>query len=417
MAEKNKQGIKFATLLLLATSHGAIFRVAYLNSTFYPALRAALNISNEQLGALTSMYGLVAIVFYGLGGIVADKFKAKYCISLGLIGTGLMSFWYSTMPSYETLKFVFMGLAFFNILVFWSAYIKAVRNCGDDSNQGKVFGLNEGIWAGSSAIFSFIVVGIIGAADSELSGLVLTLRFYTIIYLVFGVLAFLMIDKNEKNKGDEGGIKLNEIGTALKQPGIYLCAIIIFCAYSIYGAISYLTPYLSDIFGMDPQGVLLNGVSVIRTYAIGILAGPIAGILADKLGSPSKWIRVCMIGAVVCLGIYIFIPETANFMFPLILMLVISCVVSFMRGTYLATMSEARIPMAVAGTAAGLVSMVGYLPDAFMYSMMGKWLDSYPGLLGYQFIFGYLIILAIVAIVICTILVRYSKKTINTEEN
>lgn len=407
---KKNHSIKWATLVLLACSHGAIFRVAYLSSTFYPALRAALDVTNEQLGTLTSMYGIVAILFYALGGLVADKFKAKYCISIGLLGSAATTFWYSTMPSYETLKIIFMLLSFFNILVFWSAYVKAVRNCGEDKDQGKVFGVNEGVWAASSAIFSFIVVFIISSASSELTALVATLRFYTALYLVFGIGTFILIGKDEKKGEKMPPVKKADILLILRQPGIYFCAVIIFCAYSMYGAISYLTPYMSDVFGMDSQGVLLNGVSVVRTYAIGILAGPIAGTLADKIGSPSKWIRICVSVCVVLLVLFFFMPTSVNYVIPLILMLVISCVVSFMRGTYLATTTEASIPMTVAGTAAGLMCTIGYLPDAFMYTMMGSWLDKYPGVQGYQYIFGYLAGLGVVSVIACTLLLRLKAK-------
>ena len=407
---QKKTNINWAVLITLGIASGAIFRVAYLNTTFYPALRAALGVTNEQLGNLSSMYGVVAIVFYALGGLVADKIKAKYCISIGLLGSGMASFWYSTMPSYTSLIFIFMTLSFFNILIFWSAYIKAVRNCGDDSNQGRVFGVNEGVWAVSSAALSFLIVFIISSASSELSALILTLRFYTVLYFVLGILAFFLIGKDEKKGEQVGGVKFKEIGIVLRQPGIYLCAIIIFCAYSIYGAISYLTPYLSDIFGMDPQDPILNGVSVVRTYAIGILAGPIAGILADKIGSPAKWIRYCAAVSFFLLLGFIFMPLSANIIVPILLMLVISCVVSFMRSTYMATMSEASIPMATAGTAAGLISMVGYLPDAFIYTMMGSWLDNYPGVAGYQRIFIYLCVMAVIAIVACTALLNLKTK-------
>ncbi len=405
-----KSTIRWATLILLATSHGAIFRVAYLSSTFYPALRAALGVTNEQLGSLTSMYGMVAIVFYALGGLVADKFKAKYCISIGLLGTAGATFWYSTMPDYGTLQIIFMLLSFFNILVFWSAYVKAVRNCGSEKDQGKVFGVNEGVWAASSAIFSFIIVGVISSASSELSALVTTLQLYTALYAVFGVAAFFLIGKDEKKGEKEGGVRFSEIGTVLRQPGIYLCAIIIFCAYSVYGAISYLTPYLCDVFGMDPSDPLLNGASVVRTYAIGILAGPIAGVLADKLGSPSKWIRICMVACVALLVVFLVLPASVGFVIPLILMMVISCVVSFMRGTYLATTNEASIPLTVAGTAAGLMCTIGYLPDAFMYTMMGKWIDSAPGAQGYQYIFIYLTVLSVLCIAACSALLLLKKK-------
>lgn len=56
-----------------------------------------------------------------------------------------------------------------------------------------------------------------------------------------------------------------------------------------------------------------------------------------------------------------------------------------------AMMEEGAIPDKYSGTAVGLISTIGYLPDIFISLMAGKILDSYPGVNGYRYFFMILI--------------------------
>ena len=58
-----------------------------------------------------------------------------------------------------------------------------------------------------------------------------------------------------------------------------------------------------------------------------------------------------------------------------------------LRGVYFAVFDEGRVPVAVTGTAVGLVSVVGYTPDIFMGPLMGALLDGSPGITGHQHLF------------------------------
>ena len=67
-----------------------------------------------------------------------------------------------------------------------------------------------------------------------------------------------------------------------------------------------------------------------------------------------------------------------------------SAMVFGLRGVYFALFNEARVPPALTGTAAGLVSVLGYTPDIFMGPLMGYLTDTYPGAVGHQYLFGVL---------------------------
>lgn len=59
-----------------------------------------------------------------------------------------------------------------------------------------------------------------------------------------------------------------------------------------------------------------------------------------------------------------------------------------LRCLYYALFQEAKLPLAITGSAVGLVSVIGYKPDIFFGALMGVILDNNPGAIGHQYLFG-----------------------------
>ena len=59
-----------------------------------------------------------------------------------------------------------------------------------------------------------------------------------------------------------------------------------------------------------------------------------------------------------------------------------------LRGIYFALFPDAQVSAALTGTAAGLVSVIGYTPDIFMGPLMGYLTDTYPGAQGHEYFFA-----------------------------
>ena len=72
---------------------------------------------------------------------------------------------------------------------------------------------------------------------------------------------------------------------------------------------------------------------------------------------------------------------------------VVSLAVFALRGIYFALLEEGGVPTAVTGTAAGVVSAIGFTPDVFMPLIGGVLLDAYPGVAGYQVLYGFIAVL------------------------
>ena len=88
-----------------------------------------------------------------------------------------------------------------------------------------------------------------------------------------------------------------------------------------------------------------------------------------------------------------------------------------LRGVYYATMGEAGVPIAMTGTATGIISVIGYLPDTFMNLLIGNKLDKYPGAAGYKYIFIYMIVFAALGIAVASVIKKIGKKNAAKAEN
>ena len=121
----NKSFIKkYGTLLLLAAGAGIIFQLPYIRETFYVPIQNAMNLTDAQMGMLSSGYATMATFSYFVGGIVADKFSARKLLAFSFIATGILGLWFSTFPGYNISRLIFVLMGVSTVITYWSACIK-----------------------------------------------------------------------------------------------------------------------------------------------------------------------------------------------------------------------------------------------------------------------------------------------------
>ena len=176
----------------------------------------------------------------------------------------------------------------------------------------------------------------------------------------------------------------------------------------ILGAV--LIYYLSNVMLMS--AATAGVVATIRSYGVGLFAAPIIGKITDKVKVPySTSVIILLALEIVTTAILLILPGD-----PSVLVVCIIAILAFasfmyaLRGVYYATLGEAGVPLAMTGTATGIISVIGYLPDTFMNLLIGDKLDKYPGAAGYKYIFMYMIGFAVAGIVIAVIINRIGKK-------
>ncbi len=379
---------RWLVMACLCLSGGLIYLLPFLREVYYIPLQKALHLTNTQLGVLMSVFGTVSMITYFPGGWLADRFSPRKLMTLSLVLTGLAGLYFATFPSYAVSIIIhgFWGVSI--TLTFWASMIKATRNWAPPAEQGRAFGILEsgrGIAEVVSSTIFLAVFARLGSGDSALSRVIVL---FSVVNLLLGLLTWLVIsdtgrtDKGPERPGEKVGFR--EVIRVLKMPVVWLISAVLLAAYGAYWGAYYFTPYATDAFKM---GVVFGGAIGVGKMWLKPLAALAAGFLADKAGI-SKAVILCLAVLIFSFSVFILIPGSRAFV-PVLLAgtAVASLAIFALRGIYFALLEEGGVPLAVTGTATGIVSVIGFTPDVFMPMVGGVLLDRFPGVLGYRFLF------------------------------
>ena len=400
---------KWALVILISMGSSIIYAPMYLKNVFYDPLMQALGCTNADLGLMVSAYGLAAMICYLPSGIVADKFRMRTLATVGFLTTAVLVFVYATLPSVEVCFALFVAMGITSILIWWGTRFKVVRLCCEEDEYASKIGISYSIYGVTGLVIGLINAGIIASIANTAVGVQVMLVFLAATIAVLGIIAFFLIPdfKGEINK-EAKLFSLSEALEAIKHPGVMWACIAYFCVYAVYQGATYTTPYLTQCF--DADGNLVNVVGLIRTYGIGLLAGPIVGYIATKIKSPSKTIIGGFILSIAVLVAFILYPHGAEgAMIASILVVIFGFTTygAFSIGS--SPLSEVKIPMRIFGTAAGLLSVIGFLPDVFIHTWYGSMIDA-QGTAAFTGIFGFEILFAVIGAASLFMLLRSIKK-------
>lgn len=414
----NKQ--KFLILALLILSGEFIYFLPYvLSRVFRPTFLDVFQLNNFQLGSLFSVYGIVALLSYVYGGVITDKYSPRKLMSSALFLTALGGLVLASYPSYKTLQILYGYWGFTSVFLFWGAMIKATRLWGGDNNQGKAFGFldgGRGIVAASMGSIGVFIFSIILTTDIESASVIerqeafrYVILFSSFMVAFIGLLVFIFLrSTEEKSTNIKSSLNsLTNIKHVLKNESIWLLMIIIMCAYVGYKVTDIYSLYASEVMFYDQ-------IEAAKVGAVQLYLRPIVCIMIGLLADKTKnmfWIIfgfiTMLIGAVIfSLG---FIQPDMNFIF--FLSLVVLAVGTYsIRALYFAVLKEAKVPFALTGTAVGLISVVGYSPDIFAGPIMGYLLDTYPGVVGHQYVYLILVVFSVIGLIASLRFARLTKK-------
>lgn len=397
---------KVLILFILSMGTVGMYNLPYMKSVFYEPLRQALGLSHQELGGLLGLYGKIAMVMYFPGGWLADKLDAKKLMSFSLVTSGLIGIYFSTFPSYSILKLIFMVWGITTILTFWAVIIKVIRMLGDSSEQGKLFGFYGGFQGIAGTIISFVGLYFFNKAAVPAVGVKYVIIINATVSIICGIITYLIIEEKEDEDSEQIDLKL--VPKVLKMPKAWLIGIIIFSQYMVFSSLTYLSPYLENVFKLS-AGVVAT-LSIIRTYGVKMAGGPLFGFIADKIGSATKVLFTGFILALVNIIAFMLIPGTQTLAYLAVInMLVLTIILFGLNGILYAPIAESNIPLVYTGTVVGLASLIGYIPDAFFWNVVGGWLDKY-GDKGYTYLFMLCFSCCLVGITASYTLLRINNK-------
>ncbi|MCT8339811.1 MFS transporter [Flavobacteriaceae bacterium TK19130] len=408
-------------LLLLILAGEAVFILPFvLARVFRPTVLEVFNLTNWQLGICFSIYGIVALLSYLFGGPLADRFEPRKLMSLSLLATAAGGLYYATFPDYNGLKLLYGFWGFTTIFLFWAAMIKATRIWGGNNRQGRAFGFldgGRGLVGASFGLIGVIVFALllpeeVGTANigERTEAFKQVIWVSTAIIAATGIAVYFLLKPQSEKVSDENlhqTIGKKEIRQVLKLPAVWLLMVIILCAYTGYKTTDVFSLYATDV-------MLMNEVDAAKVGTFLLYIRPVTGVLIGFLADWTRgalllvWGFIIMLIGSVLFASGVFGPTTVLFFFFGLLVTAIGVYAA--RVLYFAVLREGNIPLALTGTAVGLISVIGYTPDIFAGPAMGYLLDASPGETGHQHVFWMLAGFSVIGLLAALRFQRISKK-------
>lgn len=402
-------------MLSLIVAGEAIFALPFHLARFFrPTVLEVFGLTNTELGAAQGAYGVFAMLSYFLGGPLADRFAARKLLAWSLWCTAIGGAYMLTFPGYRGAAVLWAAFGVTTILLFWAALIRATRDWGGDDRQGRAYGLLDGGRGLLAAVLATLAVGIFGLvfpeeqATATLAEKREALRLVIIAYIALtiaaGFLAWFAIAEGEtKTKPPTASNvpPLDSFLQVMRMPAVWLQATIVVCAYVGYKGFDNYSLFAVQAYGLnevDAAGLVAMASWMRPVAALG------AGMLGDRFGVARLTVLCFLLLLVSQLYFGLATPGAA---WILLANTLVTCTAIFaLRGLYFALFQEARVPMAVTGTAVGVVSVIGFTPDIFVALVGGILLDRTPGLAGHQHYFQFLAAFAFVGLIASTVLVK-----------
>jgi nitrate/nitrite transporter NarK len=347
------------------------------------------------------------MVAYFFGGPLADRFEPRKLLAGSLWATALGGLYLATFPDVTGVMLVWGFFGLTNILLFWAALIKVTRSWGGNDQQGLAYGLLDGgrgllaavlASLGVLAFASAFPLGYDSATLTEKGAILRQVIYgYTAATAAVGVMVWFTlrgIPVETETKHDSGwATALTQFRAVVKLKVVWLQATVLVCAYSSYKAFDQYA-----LFAVRGHGI--DEIDAAQIVTAGAWTRPIAalalGLLGDRFGI-SRMALVCFVLLIISHSLFAFTGQALGSLSMILLNTLVTGVAIFgLRGLYFGLLEEGRIPLAVTGTAVGLISVIGYTPDVYVAAIAGYLIDQNPGLLGFQHLFVLLLVFSIV---------------------
>ena len=379
-------------MIALVTAGEMIFSLPYhLTRYFRPTVREVFNFSNTDLGDIFVPYGIIAMLAYFPGGILADRFPPRKLMTFALVATGLGGFYFMTLPGVVGTSVLYAYWGATSVLPFWCALIRATRMWGGQLAQGRGFGFLDGGRGLLAAMFASLAVFLFSAsigadpttasAGERAQAFRLVVLFYSALTMAAGIVVWRYIPDPPAQEKRSAPTAWSDVLAVVGSRSVWLQAIIVVSAYCGYKGLDNYSVYAYDVLEMDETSAA--GFTATFGY-IRPVAAIAAGFLGDRFGVAKviAWLFASLAASYTMLA---FLDASPTLVLLVYANLLISAFgVYALRGLYFALLEQTRVPDSVTGAAVGLISVVGYTPDIFFYPIAGRLLDAAPGIAGHQ---------------------------------
>lgn len=408
---------KYLVLVLMVLSLCLIYVLPYLRYSYFTPLQEAMGLMDNTTayGSLISIYGIMNVICYLPSGIIADKFDPKKLLVFSMVSSGLLGLWMSLWPPYPILMLIHILWGLTTVLTFWSSSVKCVNMLASSGEQGQMFGLLEGgrglVGLGINAAFLGVFALLSKQSGGDVAGITIVVIGVSIMMIADGIALAFLLPKTTNTASTNADLKssLKAMLKTFTLPITWALAGIIFACSAIAASASYYAPYLQGACGMTV--LMASTFAILRASGTAIVAAPIAGALSKKMGR-SSFLMIVACAVLICLyAVLRIIPGTNALLWPLIIvMILITFAYASNRAVYWAIIDEAGTPKNMVGSVIGVASLIGFLPDTFINTLFGSYLDNNEFSVAYGKIFTFCIGCAVLGLLVSILAERVIKK-------
>lgn len=368
---KTKRNIVLVILSMIA---GIAYLTPLLRFSFYDQMVVALNITDVQLGTIAGTYGVFNVIGYVPSGILAEKFNTKKLLILSCSAMCLTTVWYAMLPGYTALIIIHALFGIFSVGTFWSPYLKAIRNLGTESEQGRLFGTSEGLRGIGQTAVAFLCLGVMGLFASQAAGFRALLFINAAAFALLTLLVIFLVpdfDKGKTTVAKNTGEKKESMWKMLAEPSTWICIFVILSGYTLWNtANGYMGTYCTRVLNISPE--LSSTLSIIRSYIIVFVAGISGGIIMDKFKFKGSGMFFAFLAIGICVAA-IFLTSRIM-MVCVVVTVVLAYLVNVIKSTYWSILGDAGVPLEKTGIATGIISFIGLTPDIFVAPVISRFI-------------------------------------------
>jgi predicted MFS family arabinose efflux permease len=421
----DKQNLRrYFQFFLVVLAAGAIYPLVYLRTNYQETILEVFNMKLQDLNTIYSILGLVFVVGYIPSGFLSDKFSAKKLLAISLAGTAAGGFWFAQVPQFGSVAAIYCIWGIFSVFTFWSAHLKLVKLLTKKEEEGRFFGILDGgrgvVEAVLASLAVFIFSRVLGTSldiGDKRSAIVSVIYMYSIALAVAAILIWFFVEEDaakDVKREESEKFRISDLPGLFKNKYLFLHGAIIFIGYAVFWTVYYIGGFLQTNIGVDPVTVGAVTVAVLWMRPVGGVAG---GFLADKIGKTNT-IMLALGGAAAMLALTALLPASMGQGLFFAAVIVLGIFLYAIRGTYWSILGDDGFNNVVMGSAIGVISFIGYLPDIILPQFNSFLFNTFGDKGGYNAYFLSSAAFAVVGIVLAAVygaMHRHSKK--NEERN
>lgn len=405
MQNKVSNSYKWLMLVMCGFGYAGTCMNIWMFYSYYSLMQAYFGATNTQMGYIGTITGLVMIVCWPLGGMIADKIKMKTAY-IGCMVFSVVDFIVLSMSNSFTLYLITVFLSCFMMGVYYTLFGKIVKGVSTPETEGKNTGYFWALYALGGSI-----IGALGSwfvTKYDLAGWRPLMYCFIVVDIICTIICVLKLDEDKFNDwtelegGDAPKFQFNQVGKVLLMPEIWVAGLIYFTMLMITCAGIMAVSMMSTIY-MVPLGIV-TFIGIFRQYLGRVILSPLSGAMIDKMGSSMKVIRI-FVGITLIGFAFFFIFPMGDKYFWVGILLVVACTIGYgmQSPCWMTPISEIQVPVAYHGTAIGLYNAIGCISDAFIYVLTGSWVDKYGDVTGNKISFAFIGVMLILCFVLTMI--------------